>query len=331
LRISGATIAALAGSGIRIGESIQTANMQVGANLTSGLMDICIAGKLFTSTSLPGTINIGTGSATGHATAVSEASGCVMNIGTVTRIRYSNINIGTGSRDATSLINIGTGADVSGDINIGTGARNYGDVNILTGANATGKLVVGGDASLNGNLRVQRSIAINKDISSQYVLDVNGISQFRGNVDVGGSFTINGVAVSANNLSGNVQVGTDNGYVTVDKPQFYSDPSLFIYYNFDTSYNNGSRIYNSGFGGSTYDASLNANPGTSTTLGVIDTSLFKYGGASLKNDPNTPNNHGAFTYNVPISTKMSVSFWINKKSIASLKNCLQLAYSFQQY
>ena len=120
-------------------------------------------------------------------------------------------------------------------------------------------LYVNNDLSLNGNLYVVKrsvftldvsmsqnldigsgssSVSINKDISSAFALDVSGVSKFRGNVDVSGTFTVNGAPVSGGggSLTGNVQVGSNSGFVSIDKPQFYSDPSLAIYYDFDVNF-----------------------------------------------------------------------------------------------
>jgi predicted acyltransferase (DUF342 family) len=192
------------------------------------------------------------------------------------------------------------------------------------------KLFVGGDVSLNGNLYVvNRSVftldvsmignldigsglscvAINKDISSNFALDVSGETKIRGNLDVSGVFTVNGAPVSGGGtLTGNVQVGSNSGFVTIDKPQFYSDPSLTIYYDFDTSYNVGKRIYNYGNLGSAYDASISSTSGL-----IIDTTQKKNGLASLKNNGigiTICNNN---TNNLfPVSSTMTFSLWIYK-------------------
>jgi hypothetical protein len=177
---------------------------------------------------------------------------------------------------------------------------------------------------MNGNLDIgsgSSSVAINKDISSNFALDVSGVTQIRGNLDVAGVFTVNGAPVSGGGtLTGNVQVGTNNGFVTIDKPQFYSDPSLTIYYNFDTSINTGTGIKNNASASNTYDGVFNAT-GTGLTTGMIDTTVFYNGNqnntslASFKNDPALSNNGiriGSGT--VPVSSTMSFSFWLYKKS-----------------
>ena len=201
-----------------------------------------------------------------------------------------------------------------------------------------GNLFVGNDLSLNGNLYVMKrsvftgdvsmsqnldigsgssSVSINKDISSAFALDVSGTTKFRGDVDVAGTFTVNGAPVSAGggSLTGNVQVGTNSGFVTIDKPQFYSDPSLTIYYNFDTSINGGLGIKNMATTSTLYDGSLNVN-GSNTNL-MIDTTVKKFGASSLKNNPPNINNGVTICNNsvpttFPVSSSMSFSVWVYK-------------------
>jgi hypothetical protein len=174
-----------------------------------------------------------------------------------------------------------------------------------------------------GNLDIgsgSSSFAINKDISSAFALDVSGVSQFRGNVDVSGTFTVNGAPVSGGGtLTGNVQVGSNSGFVTINKPQFYADPSLTIYYNFDTSINGGLGIKNNASASTLYDGTFNITAGSTT--GMIDTSLFYNGKqnntslASFENDPQS-NNFGIRigSGTVPVSSTMTFSFWLYKKS-----------------
>jgi hypothetical protein len=129
---------------------------------------------------------------------------------------------------------------------------------------------------------------------------------------VAGTFTVNGAPVSAGggSLTGNVQVGTNSGFVTIDKPQFYSDPSLTIYYDFDTLSYTGTTIANKGNGGAGLTATLQG-----TTTGMIDSTNFKYGTASLRNEYTPSNNQGIkVNTSVPIGTNMTFSFWIRKKS-----------------
>jgi predicted acyltransferase (DUF342 family) len=194
------------------------------------------------------------------------------------------------------------------------------------------KLIVGDDVSFNGNFYVvKRSVftldvsmignldigsglscvAINKDISSAFALDVSGETKIRGNLDVSGVFTVNGAPVSGGGtLTGNVQVGSNSGFVTIDKPQFYSDPSLTIYYDFDSASYTGTTIANKGNGGATLTATLQG-----TTTGMKDTGNFYLGTASLRNEYTPSNNQGIkINSTVPIGTNMTFSFWLRKKS-----------------
>jgi hypothetical protein len=184
-------------------------------------------------------------------------------------------------------------------------------------------LSVGGDLSLNGNVKMgfgSNSIVINKDISAGYAFDVSGRSQVRGNLDVAGVFTVNGAPVTGSggaSLTGNVQVGSNSGFVSIDKPQFYADPSLTIYYNFDTSINGGTGVQNIAKPG-TYDGSLNIG-GANTGL-MIDSIIKKYGASSFKNNP-TSTNLGITICNNTIPTSfevgstMSFSFWVYKTTL----------------
>ena len=173
--------------GLRFGASTITGGILIAQQQTNGTLSIADFNRNYANIANSGSISIGTGIATGATGAVSEASGCLINIGTGSRTNYSAINIGTGRRDATSFINIGTGADVSGNINIGSGDRNYGNVNILTGATSTGKLIVGADVSFNGR------VSIGSDISLNGTLKINSIEPTSGsnalNIGVGSSQT----------------------------------------------------------------------------------------------------------------------------------------------
>ena len=253
-----------------------------------------------------------------------------------------NTRHGTGSQwlSLNKDISAGYALDVSGI----TALRN--NLFVLSDVSLTTKLFVGGDSSLNGNLSVgvdlslngnlyvskrsvftldvsmnqnldigsgSNSVSINKDISSSFALDVSGATKFRGAMDVAGVFTVNGAPVSGGNssLTGNVQVGSNSGFVTVDKPQFYADPSLIIYYNFDTSINAGTQIKNNATTSTLYDGSLNVTGASST--GMIDTT-FKYGTASLKNNPATNNGVQILpvgTNIIPVSKSMTFSVWVN--------------------
>jgi hypothetical protein len=182
---------------------------------------------------------------------------------------------------------------------------------------------------LNGNTKLglgSNSIYINKDISSGIALDVSGVTQIRGNLDVAGVFTVNGAPVSGGGtLTGNVQVGSNNGFVTVNKPQFYSDPSLTIYYDFDTesyniSPNDANTIINKGNGGSTYTATLQG-----TTTGMIDTSEKKWGSASLKQNSSIGNDGMTINSSIPVSNTFSVSLWVKKSGNASIDRLFEFS------
>jgi hypothetical protein len=179
-----------------------------------------------------------------------------------------NGNLSVGS-DVSFNKKMFVGGDVSFNGNLSVGSDVSFNKKLFVGGDTSmnGNLTVGNDLSLNGNLYVVKrsvftldvsmlgnldigsgssSFAINKDISSAFALDVSGVSKFRGNVDVSGTFTVNGAPVSAGgggSLTGNVQVGSNSGFVSIDKPQFYSDPSLAIYYDFDVASYTSSDFY----------------------------------------------------------------------------------------
>jgi hypothetical protein len=166
------------------------------------------------------------------------------------------------------------------------------------------------------------SVAINKDISSAFALDVSGVSQFRGNMDVAGTFTVNGAPVSAGggSLTGNVQVGTNSGFVTIDKPQFYSDPSLTIYYDFDTLSYTGTTIANKGNGGAGLTATLQG-----TTTGMIDSSEKKWGTASLKQNTAVSNDGMTINSTIPVSNTFSVSLWVKKSGNTTIDRLFEFS------
>ena len=119
-------------------------------------------------------------------------------------------------------------------------------------ASLNGRVFVGRDSTLNGNLFVVsgRKVGIGKNVSSQYAMDISG------NVNISnGVLHINDNVFSSGSasLTGNVQVGSNNGFVTIDKNRFGSDPNMTIFYDFDTSLN-GTLIQNMATGN--YDATL---------------------------------------------------------------------------
>ena len=246
-----------------------------------------------------------------------------------------NVKLGSGNRSV--AINKDISSAFALDVSGLTILRNTLYVGSDVSLNAN--LYVNNDLSLNGNLYVVKrsvftldvsmlgnldigsgsnSVAINKDISSAFALDVSGVTKFRGNMDVAGTFTVNGAPVSGSSggaLTGNVQVGTNSGFVTIDKPYFYADPSLTIYYNFDTSINTGTGIKNNATTSTLYDGLLNVNG--SNTNSMIDTTVKKFGASSLKNNPIASNNGVTICNNsspttFPVSSSMSFSVWVYK-------------------
>ena len=208
---------------------------------------------------------------------------------------------------------------INGNLSVGTDLSLNGNLYVVKRA------VFRGDVSMNGNNRFgsgSSSVAINKDISSAFALDVSGITQIRGNLDVAGTFTVNGAPISSSggaSLTGNVQVGTNNGFVSIDKPQFYADPSLTIYYNFDASINGGNGIKNIASATTLYDGSFNKPSGS--TIATINTITTKYGPASLQNTTFGIPNAGLIVINsVPISTFMSFSMWVKKSELPGSTN-----------
>ena len=200
---------------------------------------------------------------------------------------------------------------VSGDASLNGGLFVSGD------ASLNSRLFVGGDVSLNGNLYVNRDISLNGNMfitsgkkvgigkipGAVYALDVSG------NVNISnGSLYINNNLFSSGgaSLSGNVQVGTNNGLVTVDKPPFLYDPSMTIFYDFDTSFNTGTLLRNLATGA--LDATL-INGAT------IDTTNKRFGTGCLDtNLPSATNEYVAITNATQFGTVFSVSLWIKKIS-----------------
>ena len=331
-------------SNLNIGNTLNTTSIQVSIDASN--MDIAttqVGGTLNIGTngSRNGAINIGNGGTgkfiniggnNGGTTTINSqwidlgspstsriqlnptASG-TLNLGN--SITGGTIVLGNAMTGGTLTIGPSISSSSSTTINIGSGSAYTGPINIGNGG--SGKFINIGGASttltMSGNTKVgsgSSSVAINKDISSAFALDVSGITQIRGNLDVAGIFTVNGAPVSGGGtLTGNVQVGTNSGFVTIDKPQFYSDPSLTIYYDFDSASYTGTTIANKGNGGATLTATLQ---GTST--GMIDTGNFYLGTASLRNDTITSLNQGikVNSSSIPIGTNMSFSFWLRKKS-----------------
>jgi predicted acyltransferase (DUF342 family) len=132
--------------------------------------------------------------------------------------------------------------DVSLNSNLYVGSKTYlgndvslnGNLLVYGGdASLNGRLFVRGDASLNGNVYVAtgKKVGIGKIPDAAYSLDVLGnINITNGSLYVNNSLFSGGGGAS---LSGNVQVGSNNGFVTVDKTPFYYDPNMTIFYDFD--------------------------------------------------------------------------------------------------
>ena len=190
-------------------------------------------------------------------------------------------------------------------------------------ASLNSRLFVGGDASFNGNLFVNRDISLNGGLQiatgkkvgigkipgAAYSLDVLG------NVNIANGFLhINDSVFSAGgvSLTGNVQVGSNNGFVTVDKSPFYYDPSMTIFYDFDTASvqgtDTGSRnLLNKATG--LYDASYISASGLVAQM--VDQSIFNFGTASLVNNP-LNNQYVDINSTIPIGSSFSVSLWFRK-------------------
>jgi predicted acyltransferase (DUF342 family) len=237
------------------------------------------------------------------------------------------------------------GADVSMNGNLAVGS----DLSLNGNLYVVRRALFGADVSMNGNVDMGSGsslIAINKDISAGYALDVSGFAMFRnqlsvasdvslgsklsvigdasfnGNLNVGGTFTVNGLPVSGGgaSLTGNVQVGTNSGFVTIDKPQFFSDPSLTIYYDFDSASYTGTTIANKGNGGAGFTATLQG-----TTAGMIDTSVFKFPTASLKQNSSASNNGLKINTTIPVSNTFSISLWVKKSATTTIDRLFEFS------
>ena len=214
-----------------------------------------------------------------------------------------------------SDVSFGTKLFVSGDSSFNSNLSVGNDLSLNGNLYVVKRALFLGDVSMNGNLKIgsgSLSFVVNKDISAGFALDVSGRSQIRGNLDVAGVFTVNGAPVSGGGtLTGNVQVGSNSGFVTIDKPQFYADPSLMIFYNFDTSYNT-TRIQNMTNINGLYDGSMN---GITTGLTIIDENNPKFGTASFRNTPGSGGKGisiGPINTSIPVSSTMTFSVWVRK-------------------
>jgi hypothetical protein len=216
----------------------------------------------------------------------------------------------------------GGDASLNGRLLVSGDASLNGGLFVLGDASMNSRLFVRDDVSLNGNLYVSRDLSLNGNMfitsgrkvgigkipGATYALDVLG------NVNIStGSLYINDSLFSGGgaSLSGNVQVGTSNGLVTVDKPPFLYDPSMTIFYDFDTASVVGNTLKNLATG--VFDATL-INGAT------IDTTNKRFGTGCLDtNLPSAANEYVAITNATQFGTFFSVSLWI-KKSSAPLTN-----------
>jgi hypothetical protein len=295
------------------GDSSFNGNLSVGQDLSlNGNLYVVKRSVFRLDVSMNGNVDIGSGSS---SVSINKdiSAGYALDVSGITNLRNNLFVL--------SDVSFGTKLFVSGDSSFNRNLSVGQDLSLNGNLYVAKRALFIGDVSMNGNLKIgsgSSCFAINKDISAGFALDVSGRSQIRGNLDVSGVFTVNGAPVSGGggSLTGNVQVGSNSGFVTINKPQFYVDPSLAIYYNFDTSYIpvGGSRtqIYNFGNLGSAYDASINSTIGL-----IIDGSQTKNGIASLKNNPNAPaSNNGITICNIngsfPVSSTMTFSIWIYK-------------------
>ena len=218
----------------------------------------------------------------------------------------------SGDVSLNSNLYVGLKTRLNGDLSLNGNLFLYGGDASLNGrvfvsgdVSFNGNLFVGRDISLNGNLQIAKAkkVGLGKIPGSAYALDVFG------NINIAsGSLYVNDVLFGgggSTSLTGNIQVGTDNGFVTVDKPPFLYDPSMTIFYDFDTSLN-GTSLLNQATG--LYDATLNGTP----TTGMIDTTNERFGTACLYNNP--INNQFVNIVNSTILTNssFSVSLWIKK-------------------
>jgi len=202
-------------------------------------------------------------------------------------------------------------------------------------ASLNGRLFVNGDASLNGNMFITsgRKVGIGKIPGAAYSLDVSGsVNIANGVLYINDSVFSSGSA----SLNGNVKVGSDNGFVTVDKPPFYYDPSMTIFYDFNTiSVNNSTSLKNLATGN--YDATLNNGASIDNTNykfadGCLATNTGLQADQYLIIDSNTAFFSSSFSFSVWIkpntvnpSARQSIFDFANTVSINS--NTIALAIS----
>jgi len=287
------------------------ANLYVNNDLSLNGNLYVLKRSLFTlDVSMNGNLDIGSGSS---SVAINKdiSAGFALDVSGATMIRNRLFVLS----DVSLTTKLFVGSDVSLNANLSVGQ----DLSLNGNLYVVKRSVFTGDVSMNGNVKLGTSVSVNKDISSAFALDVNGPTKFRGDMDVAGTFTVNGAPVSGGGTTfntikesgNNVQVGINNGFVTIDKPQFYADPSLTIYYNFDTSYNT-TIIQNMASSTGLYDGSMN---GVTSGLIIIDPTNPKIGTASLRNTPGSGAKGvsiGPLNTQIPVSSTMSFSVWVRK-------------------
>jgi len=274
--------------------------------------DLSMNGNLYVSRRalFLGDVSMNANTRLGNSVAINKdiSAGYALDVSGLTLLRNTLYISGDVSLNANLFVAIDS--SLNGNVSVGR------DLSLNGNLYVSRRALILGDVSMNGNTRLGtgfNSVAINKDISGVFALDVSGTTKIRGSLDVSGVFTVNGAPVSGGgvSLTGNVQVGSNSGFVTVDKPQFFSDPSLTIFYDFDTSYNT-TRIQNMASITGLYDGSMN---GVTTGLIIIDPNNPKYGTASLRNTPASGGKGisiGAINTSIPVSSTMSFSLWVRK-------------------
>ena len=199
---------------------------------------------------------------------------------------------------------------VSGDASLNGGLFVKGD------ASMNSRLFVGGDVSMNGNLYVSRDLSLNGNmfITSGKKVGIGKISGDNYSLDVSGNVNISNGSLYINNnlfssggasLSGNVQVGSNNGLVTVDKAPFLYDPAMTIFYDFDTASvdTNIFKLRNLATG--IFDGSFSTNL---TTMA----SGQKFGTACLSTNVISQLDQNIFISPFTIGSSFSISLWIKK-------------------
>ena len=310
-RIGGGSII-IGGSGVTYIRGGPANQLKIGDNITAeGTVNLGTAASkilVFGDASFNGNVKLGSGS---NSVSINKdiSAGYALDVSGLAIFRntmYVASDVSFGAK-----LFVGSDSSFNGNLSVG------GDLSLNSNLYVVKRALFSSDVSINGNVRMgsgTASVAINKDISSSFALDVSGATKFRGAMDVAGVFTVNGAPVTGSggaSLTGNVQVGSNSGFVTIDKPYFLADPSLTIYYNFDTSYNT-TRIQNMTNITGLYDGSMN---GITAGLTIIDENNPKFGTASLRNTPGSGGKGisiGPINTSIPVSSTMTFSVWVRK-------------------